>query len=115
VPATISTRSKIKANEAFNAQEFLDSAGVARKIVEFKKKETIFSQGEPAKNVFYIQKGGVRLSVLNEAGKEAVVGVLGVGDFFGEGCLAGQLLRIGTARAITITVRRRVIAATLVR
>ena len=73
MPATISTRSKIKANEAFNAQEFLDSAGVARKIVEFKKKETIFSQGEPAKNVFYIQKGGVRLSVLNEAGKEAVV------------------------------------------
>ena len=115
MPTASPNRLKINPKKTFNAQAFLDSAGVARKVVEFKKKETIFSQGEPAKNVFYIQKGGVRLSVLNEAGKEAVVGVLGVGDFFGEGCLAGQLLRIGTARAITITVRRRVIAATLVR
>jgi CRP/FNR family cyclic AMP-dependent transcriptional regulator len=94
---------KTNSKRAFNAQEFLDSAGVARKVVEFKKKETIFSQGDPAKNVLYIQKGGVRLSVVNETGKEAVVGVLGEGDFFGEGCLAGQPLRIGTANAITPT------------
>jgi CRP/FNR family cyclic AMP-dependent transcriptional regulator len=87
----------------FDAQDFLDSAGVSRRVAEFKKKETIFSQGDPAKNVLYIQKGGVRLSVVNETGKEAVVAVLGPGDFFGEGCLAGQPIRIGTATAITAT------------
>ena len=96
-------RLKTNAKNTFNAQEFLDSAGVARKVVEFKKKETIFSQGDPAKNVLYIQKGGVRLSVVNETGKEAVVAVLGPGDFFGEGCLAGQSIRIGTATAVTPT------------
>ncbi|MFZ0583491.1 MAG: Crp/Fnr family transcriptional regulator [Candidatus Acidiferrales bacterium] len=88
---------------AFDAQAFLDSTGVSRKAMEFAKKETIFSQGDPATNVLYIQEGGVRLSVVNEAGKEAVVAVLGPGDFFGEGCLAGQPLRIGTATAITAT------------
>jgi CRP-like cAMP-binding protein len=88
---------------AFDAQAFLDSAGVARKVREFKKKETIFSQGDAAKNVLYIQKGAVRLSVVNETGKEAVVAVLGSGDFFGEGCLAGQMIRIGSATAITVT------------
>jgi len=88
---------------AFDAQAFLDSAGVARKVKEFKKKEAIFSQGDAAKNVLYIQKGAVRLSVVNENGKEAVVAVLGPGDFFGEGCLAGQPIRIGSAAAITVT------------
>jgi CRP/FNR family transcriptional regulator, cyclic AMP receptor protein len=96
-------RRKTDAKLAFNAQTFLDSTGVARKVAEFNKKETIFSQGDQAKNVLYIQKGGVRLSVVNETGKEAVVGVLGGGDFFGEGCLAGQPLRIGTATAIVAT------------
>src|SRR3984957_8940082 len=88
---------------AFDAQAFLDSAGVARKVTEFKKKQTVFSQGDPAKNVLYLQKGGVRLSVVNEAGREAVVAVLGPGDFFGEGCLAGQPIRIGSATAIVAT------------
>ena len=88
---------------AFDAQAFLDSAGVARKVTGFRKKETIYSQGDPAKDVLYIQKGGVRLSVVNEVGKEAVVAVLGPGDFFGEGCLAGQPIRIGSATAITAT------------
>jgi len=87
----------------FDAQAFLDSAGVARRVVEFRKKGAIFSQGDPAKDVLYIQKGGVRLSVVNESGKEAVVAVLGPGDFFGEGCLAGQPVRIGTATAIAAT------------
>jgi CRP-like cAMP-binding protein len=96
-------RLKPNGKNAFNAQDFLDSAGVARKVVEFKKKETVFSQGDPAKNVLYIQKGRIKLSVVNETGKEAVVGVLGPGDFFGEGCLAGQPLRIGTATAIAAT------------
>jgi len=96
-------RRKTKAQGAFNAQDFLDSAGVSRKVAEFKKKETVFSQGDFGTDVLYIQKGGVRLSVVNESGKEAVVAVLGPGDFFGEGCLAGQPLRIGTATAITPT------------
>ena len=74
------------------------------KVAEFKKKETIFSQGDPCRSVFYIQKGGVRLSVVNESGKEAVVAVLGPGDFFGEGCLAGQPIRIGTATAVAPTI-----------
>ena len=103
MPTGASTRLKGNAKTAFNAQDFLDSAGVARKVVEFKKRETIFSQGDPGKNVLYIQKGGVRLSVVNETGKEAVVAVLRPGDFFGEGCLTGQSLRIGTATAIVPT------------
>jgi CRP/FNR family transcriptional regulator, cyclic AMP receptor protein len=102
VPRSNNVKSKIKPakNPAFDAQAFLDSAGVARKVTEFKKKEAIFSQGDPAKNVLYIQKGGVRLSVVNQIGKEAVVAILGPGDFFGEGCLAGQPIRIGSATAI---------------
>ena len=94
---------KFKEKPAFDAQAFLDSAGVARKVTEFKKKTAIFSQGDLAKNVLYIQKGGVRLSVVNETGKEAVVAILGPGDFFGEGCLAGQPLRIGSATAVVAT------------
>ena len=86
---------------AFNAQAFLDSAGVARKVKKFKRAEVIYSQGDPANNVMYLQEGGVKLTVVNETGKEAVVAILGPGDFFGEGCLAGQPVRMGTASAIT--------------
>jgi CRP/FNR family transcriptional regulator, cyclic AMP receptor protein len=96
-------RVKVGSKKAFSAQDFLDSAGVARKVEEFKKKERVFAQGDPCKDVLYIQKGGVRLSVVNESGKEAVVAVLGPGDFFGEGCLAGQPIRIGSATAIVAT------------
>ena len=87
----------------FDAQAFLDSAGVARRIVEYRKSQKIYSQGEPAKNVLYIQEGGIKLSVVNEVGKEAVVAMLGPGDFFGEGGMAGQIVRMGTATAITPT------------
>jgi len=91
----------ISANEGqFSAQAFLDSAGVTRKVREFKKAEAVYIQGEPAKNVMYLQEGGVKLSVVNEVGKEAVVAILGPGDFFGEGCLAGHPVRMGTATAI---------------
>jgi CRP/FNR family transcriptional regulator, cyclic AMP receptor protein len=103
MPRKTPKRVKINGKKLFSAQDFLDSAGLSRKVTEFAKKETIFSQGDPCKDVFYIQKGGVRLSVVNEAGKEAVVAVLGPGDFFGEGCLAGQPIRIGTAMAVTPT------------
>jgi len=94
---------KLNKKSSFNAQAFLDSAGVARKIKEFPRGVTIFSQGDPAGSVLYIQNGGVKLSVVSEAGKEAVVAILGPGEFFGEGCLAGQPARMGTATAITPT------------
>ena len=87
----------------FNAQAFLDSAGVARKVVEYRRSQKIYSQGDPAKHVMYIQKGGVKLSVVNEVGKEAVLAILEPGDFFGEGSMAGQPIRMGTATAITPT------------
>jgi len=84
----------------FNAQAFLDSAGVARKVQEFKKAEIIFSQGAPAQSVMYIQEGGVKITALSSSGKEAIIAILGPGDFFGEGSLAGQPLRMGNATAI---------------
>jgi CRP/FNR family cyclic AMP-dependent transcriptional regulator len=94
---------KLKGKHAFNAQAFLDSAGVARKVVQYEKTEKIYSQGDAAASVMYIQKGGIKLTVVNQVGKEAVVAMLGSGDFFGEGCLAGQHLRMGTATAILPT------------
>jgi CRP/FNR family transcriptional regulator, cyclic AMP receptor protein len=86
---------------AFDAKAFLDSAGIGRKVEQVKKGEVIYSQGEAAKSVIYLNDGGVKLSVVNGVGKEAVVGILGPGDFFGEGCLAGQAVRMGTATAVT--------------
>src|ERR1700683_2604824 len=94
---------KPKQKPAFDVQVFLDSAGVARKVVEFRKNATIFSQGDAATHVMHIQHGGVKLCVVNETGKEAVVAMLGPGDFFGEGCLAGQPTRMGSAFSITPT------------
>jgi CRP/FNR family transcriptional regulator, cyclic AMP receptor protein len=99
----IKSPTKPKQKSAFDAQAFLDSAGVARKVKEFKRTETIYAQGDAAESVIYLQSGGVKLTVVNEVGKEAVVAILGPGDFFGEGCLAGQSVRIGTATAITPT------------
>jgi len=87
----------------FDAQAFLDSAGVARRIVEYQRSQNIYSQGDRTNNVFYIQKGGIKLSVVNEVGKEAVVAMLRPGNFFGEGGMAGQPVRMGAATAITPT------------
>ena len=92
---------KLREKHAFDAQAFLDSAGVARKVKEFKRAELIYAQGADADSIIYLQSGGVKLTVVNEVGKEAVVAILGPGDFFGEGCMAGQSVRIGTATAIT--------------
>jgi CRP-like cAMP-binding protein len=94
---------KTAKESVFDAQAFLDSTGIARKIVEHQKNGTIFTQGDASKYVMYIQKGRVKLSVVNEVGKEAVVAMLGPGDFFGEGCLAGQKVCMGTATATTPT------------
>jgi len=88
---------------AFDLRVFLDTAGLSRKILKFRPSETIYSQGDSAKGVYYIQKGGARLSVINTGGKEAVLATLGPGDFFGEGCMAGQPISMGTATAIGVT------------
>jgi CRP-like cAMP-binding protein len=94
-------KKRIPINGTFNVQAFLDSAGVARTIVEFQAKDTIFSQGDMGKDVMYIQKGTVKLSVVSKTGKEAVVAMLKPGDFVGEGALAGQPVRIATATSAT--------------
>ena len=88
---------------AFDVQAFLDSVGVPQKVAEYAPLSVIFAQGDPGDNVMYIQKGAVRLSVLSHAGKEAIVGVLGPGDFLGEGALAAQPIRMGTATAVSAT------------
>jgi CRP/FNR family cyclic AMP-dependent transcriptional regulator len=87
----------------FDAQAFLDSAGVSKRIQEFRRGETIYNQGDPGKSVMYIQNGGVKLAVVSSSGKEAVVAVVGPGDFFGEGCLAAQPLRMASATALVPT------------
>ena len=87
----------------FDLRVFLETAGVERQIVKFRRSEKIYAQGDPARGVKYIQKGGVKLSVINEDGKEAVVAMLGPGDFLGEGCLAGQPVCMGTATAMVPT------------
>jgi len=84
-------------------QTFLDTSGMARKVAEFRKDEEIYIQGDAAKSVMYIQKGNVKFSVVSSTGKVAVVAMLGPSDFFGEGCMAGQSIRMGTATAITPT------------
>lgn len=88
---------------AFDLRAFLDKAGLSRRIVDFRKSEVVYSQGDAAKGVHYIQEGAVRLSVVSEGGKEAVIAILGPGGFFGEGCLAGQPVCMGTATAVLPT------------
>ena len=90
---------KSKPRAKFNAQAFLESAGIAKKIVEYRRAEVIFAQGAACEHVLYIQKGAVKLSVLSKAGREAIVAMLSPGEFFGEGCLAGQAVRMGSATA----------------
>jgi CRP/FNR family transcriptional regulator, cyclic AMP receptor protein len=82
---------------------FLDTSGAARRIEKFRRSERIYSQGDPARGVKYIQTGGVKLSVTNQDGREAVVAILGTGDFFGEGCLAGQPVCMSAATAMVPT------------
>ena len=91
---------KSKRSAVFDVRAFLDSAGVAKQIVRFRRGEVIYAQGDPCESVMYIQSGGVKLSVLSKTGRAAVIAMLGPGDFFGEGCLAGQPVRMGSATAI---------------
>ncbi len=85
----------------FDATSFLGSAGLAGTLVDYRPAERIYAQGDPADSILYIQQGTVKLSVLSHAGREAVVGILAEEDFFGEGALAGQRVRLGTAAALT--------------
>jgi CRP/FNR family transcriptional regulator, cyclic AMP receptor protein len=89
--------------QSLEPQTFLDTSGTARKVAEFEKDEQIYNQGDAAKSVMYIQKGNVKFSVVSASGKVAVLAMLGPNDFFGEGCMAGQSVRMGTATAITPT------------
>jgi CRP/FNR family transcriptional regulator, cyclic AMP receptor protein len=84
----------------FDVQAFLETAGLSRHVRSFRKGERIFAQGDPADTVLYIQRGSVKLSVLSRKGKEAVIAVLGAGDFLGESALAGGPLRLGNATAL---------------
>jgi CRP/FNR family cyclic AMP-dependent transcriptional regulator len=97
----LASKRAVKNKIAFDPQKFLATIGEGRKLVVFPKKKTIFAQGDAANTVFYIQKGKIRLTVVSEIGKEATIGILSEGSFFGEGCLAGQQLRMASATAMT--------------
>ena len=84
----------------FDVETYLESAGPARRVAKFRRGEVVFSQGDPGTDVRYIQRGAIKLSVLSRIGKEAVVAMLAPGDFFGEGVLAGQPVRLATATAV---------------
>ena len=109
----------VAANEPydFDPKKFLAKIGEGRRVVQFSKKQAIFAQGDPADAVFYLQHGKVQLSVVSKVGKEATIGILNEGDFFGEGSLAGQALRMGSATAMTdctvMRIERRAMMAAL--
>jgi CRP/FNR family cyclic AMP-dependent transcriptional regulator len=92
---------KVEPKAAFDPKVFLIKANGGRTIAHYDENAMVFSQGDPAEAIFYIQEGKVKLTVVSRQGKEAVVAILGLGEFFGEGCLAGQPLRMATATAIT--------------
>ena len=92
-----------KKKRPFDARAFLESAGFGKKVATYARKEVVFSQGDPSDSVLYVRIGGIQLSVLSNAGKEAIVASLGPGDFLGEGALAGLPLRLETARATMAT------------
>jgi CRP/FNR family cyclic AMP-dependent transcriptional regulator len=104
-----------KAKLAFDPASFLATVDGGRTMSNLRKDQIAFSQGEPADSVFYIQKGKVKIAVTSERGKEAVVAILGKGDFFGEGCLIAQPLRLATAKAMTDCTVMRVERAAMVR
>lgn len=92
---------RAKKGPDFDPDSFLATIGEGRKIVTAPKKQTIYAQGDAADSVFYVQKGKVRLTVVSQTGKEATIGILNEGNFFGEGAIAGQLIRMGSASAMT--------------
>jgi CRP/FNR family transcriptional regulator, cyclic AMP receptor protein len=101
--------------QSFDANVFLNTVGNGRSVSDYRKNDRIFSQGDAADSVFYIQNGQAKVCVISEAGKEAVVALHGSGDFFGEGCLTGQPLRLATVIAITDCIIMRLDKAAIVR
>src|ERR1700730_14740174 len=95
------TSNKPKPKHSFDLKTFLAKAGDGRTVSPYRKNKIVFSQGDPADAMVYIQKGKVKLTVVSKNGKEVVIAILGSGDFFGEGCLAGQTLRTATAAAMS--------------
>src|ERR1700732_542380 len=102
---------KRKGKPPFDPKVFLSKVNGGRAISDYRKDQNVYTQGEPADSVFYIQSGKVKQTVLSEHGKEAVVALLGTGDFFGEGCLTGQPLRLATVSAMTACVIVRITKA----
>ncbi len=105
----------LKAKLPFDPKVFLSKVSDGRAISDYRKDQNIYTQGEPADSVFYIQSGKVKKTVVSEQGKEAVVALLETGDFFGEGCLTGQPLRLATVSAITECVIVRIAKADITR
>jgi CRP-like cAMP-binding protein len=105
MPVRTSARRKLSTSAVpeFDLDGFLKSAGLSRTIAKYAKSAVAFSQGDPATQVMYIQQGSIKISVLSKTGKEAIVAMLSAGDFFGEGCLAGQSRRMATATAMVPT------------
>ena len=104
-----------KRRAAFDTKSFLARVGDGRSIGKYRKGQVVFSQGDPGDAVFYIQKGKAKLTVVSEQGKEAVIAILGANEFFGEGCLAGQVQRIATVTIMTDAVIARLEKAAIVR
>jgi CRP/FNR family cyclic AMP-dependent transcriptional regulator len=93
-------KKKEKPTKTFDVASYLETSGVKRTIVAYRKRQTIFSQGDVSQSVLYLQSGSVKITVTSSSGKEAVIALLHPGDFFGEGCIAGQPLRVTTAVAM---------------
>ena len=102
-------------NVVFDPKAFLATVGEGRSVTKSREGEVVFSQGDPADALFYVQRGKVKVTTLSSQGKEAVVAILGAGDFFGEGCLAGQPLRISTVAAIVDSSIARLAKADVIR
>src|SRR3984893_7687808 len=104
-----------KAKSPFDPKVFLAKINGGRAIAEYRKDQFVYRQGDPADSVFYMQSGKVKKTFISEQGKEAVVAILGAGDFFGEGCLAGEALRLSTVSALTKCVIARISKAEITR
>src|ERR1700680_514127 len=94
------TARKTKNSASFNVEEYLSNAGASKRVIKYKKGQALFSQDDPCNDVWYIQSGNAKLTIVNPQGKEAVLAILGPGDFLGEGCIIGNPVRMVTATAI---------------
>src|ERR1700719_5245919 len=94
------TAKKTKSSRSFDVEEYLSNAGTSKRVIKYKKGQALFSQDDPCNEVWYIQSGNAKLTIVNPQGKEAVLAIVGPGDFLGEGCIIGNPVRMATATAI---------------